>query len=107
MNRASRVDTPNGAWETSAYNDTYFQGAYRTTATTTRSIDATHCDERTNYYDGLGRLLRPRARKAAAWRVDREYALCSCTGKTARVSMPYLPGETVYWTETQYDGWDG
>ncbi|MEZ5355296.1 MAG: hypothetical protein R2762_21895 [Bryobacteraceae bacterium] len=37
--------------------------------------------------------------------VDTEYAACACTpmGKVKRVSQPYAPGGTVYWTTYNYD----
>ena len=58
------------------------------------------------YADGLGRPLRTLSvAPDGSDIVDREYEICSCTGKTGRVSMPYRYGVgPVYWTETQYDG---
>jgi YD repeat-containing protein len=37
--------------------------------------------------------------------VDTEYAACACSplGKVKRVSQPYAPGGTVYWTTYTYD----
>jgi hypothetical protein len=36
--------------------------------------------------------------------VDTEYDICACPpmGKVKRVSMPYAPGGTVYWTIYAY-----
>ena len=36
--------------------------------------------------------------------VDTQYAICSCSGKAAKVSNPYRSGDAIYWTETKYDG---
>ncbi|MFN8008408.1 MAG: hypothetical protein U0V70_15575 [Terriglobia bacterium] len=38
--------------------------------------------------------------------VDTEYDSCACSplGKVKRVSQPYAPGGTVYWTTYTYDG---
>jgi YD repeat-containing protein len=38
--------------------------------------------------------------------VDTEYDSCACSplGKIKRVSQPYAPGGTVYWTTHTYDG---
>ena len=59
------------------------------------------------YFDGLGRLLRTRDRTFASslhTYVDRVYEICSCTGKTEKISLPYISGDPIYWTETEYDG---
>ena len=36
--------------------------------------------------------------------VDKEYYACDCMGKVGRISLPYRSGDTISWTETQYDG---
>jgi YD repeat-containing protein len=52
----------------------------------------------TGYSDGSG------AHTVAT--VDTEYDSCACSplGKVKRVSKPYAPGGTVYWTTYTYDG---
>jgi YD repeat-containing protein len=106
-NRVSRVDQPNGAWATREYDDDYFTGQLRTYVRMRKSVDSGGgASEEVNYYDGLGRVLKTEIKEgpSAASFVERQYAACACTGKTAKVSMPYHSGDTVYWTETQYDG---
>ncbi len=105
-NRLSRVDRPNGGWETREYVDNYFIGPLRTYVRTRKSVDSGGgVSEEVSYQDGLGRLLKTKIVEGSevASYVDREYAACSCTGKTAKVSMPYRDGNPV-WTQTQYDG---
>jgi hypothetical protein len=38
--------------------------------------------------------------------VDTQYAPCACSplGKMSKVSQPYVPNTTVYWTTYTYDG---
>ncbi len=63
--------------------------------------------------DGLGRTIKvergptgANSVGAAVSVVDTEYAPCACSpiGKVKRVSQPYEPGKTVYWTTYTYDG---
>ncbi|RPJ59181.1 MAG: hypothetical protein EHM23_15030, partial [Acidobacteria bacterium] len=105
-NRLSRVDRPDGGWETRSYVDNYFSGPYRTYTVTRKSVSAGTSSEEWNFYDGLGRVLKTQTLGSPGQydTVDREYAACSCSGKTSRVSMPYRAGNPVYWTQTQYDG---
>jgi len=58
--------------------------------------------------DGLGRTVRVEkgdASGATLSTVDTEYSACACSplGKVKRVSQPYAPGGTVYWTTYTYD----
>lgn len=62
-------------------------------------------------YDGLGRTVRVETGTGTGGSatvlsiVDTEYLPCGCTpmGKMWRVSRPYAPGGTVYWTSYTYD----
>jgi YD repeat-containing protein len=58
--------------------------------------------------DGLGRPIKVERGDGGTTRsvVDTEYAPCACSpiGKLKRVSQPYAPGGTVYWTTYTYDG---
>ena len=67
--------------------------------------------------DGLGRTIRVergyggpgsggQATAVTESFQDYEYGPCACSplGKVKRVSQPYAPGGTVYWTEYTYDG---
>jgi RHS repeat-associated protein len=105
-NRPTLVTSPNGGWTSWTYNDTYFNGAYRTWVKTEKAITATDKTTAVEYRDGLGRPLRAESWEPGTSKVyvDRQYALCACTGKTTKVSMPYRSGDTVVWTESQYDG---
>jgi len=57
--------------------------------------------------DGLGRPVKVETGDGSGTKtiVDTEYEACGCTpfGKTKRVSNPYAPGGTVYWTTYTYD----
>jgi len=61
--------------------------------------------------DGLGRGIRAERGDGAPSApvtksiVDTEYTACACSpfGKVWRVSQPYAPGGTVYWTTNTYD----
>ena len=71
-----------------------------TTATTnTRIVKTT--------VDGLGRTVKVEVGDASSVKsvVDTEYDSCACSplGKLKRVSRPYAPGGTVYWTTYTYD----
>ncbi|MCX6612193.1 MAG: hypothetical protein NTW74_15235, partial [Acidobacteria bacterium] len=60
------------------------------------------------YYDGVGRPVKVETGDAGGVKstVDTEYEPCACSpmGKMKRVSLPYAPGGTVYWTVYTYDG---
>ena len=105
-NRLVEEEYPDGGWKTYTYNDTYFTGAFRTYLETEQSIDATNSAVSTQYFDGIGRPIRAEVEQASgpSVMVDQVYAQCTCSGKAKKVSMPYFSGDTVYWTETQYDG---
>lgn len=59
------------------------------------------------WYDGLGRVIKEESGDGSGTKsiVDTEYDACACSpiGKTKRVSRPYAPGGTVYWTTYMYD----
>ena len=59
------------------------------------------------YYDGLGRTVKVESGTGDLVKsiVKTEYGACACSplGKVSRVSMPYAPGGTVYWTSYTYD----
>jgi RHS repeat-associated protein len=58
--------------------------------------------------DGLGRTIKVERGDGFGTKsiVDTEYEPCACSplGKTKRVSNPYAPGGTIYWTTYTYDG---
>jgi RHS repeat-associated protein len=58
--------------------------------------------------DGFGRTIKVEMGDATSTQsvVDTEYDSCACSpiGKMKRVSQPYAPGGTVYWTTYTYDG---
>jgi YD repeat-containing protein len=60
------------------------------------------------YYDGVGRPVKVESGDAGGVKstVLTEYEPCACSpmGKMKRVSLPYAPGGTVYWTVYTYDG---
>ncbi len=62
----------------------------------------------TTIHDGLGRPVRVLTQMGATTLsiVDTEYEPCACSpiGKVKRVSLPYAPGGTIYWTVYNYDG---
>ncbi|MCC6539427.1 MAG: hypothetical protein IT162_17885, partial [Bryobacterales bacterium] len=59
------------------------------------------------WFDGLGRTIKEEAGTGTTTVsiVDTEYDSCGCSplGKVKRVSRPYAPGGTVYWTTYTYD----
>ncbi len=65
-------------------------------------------------FDGLGRAVKVESgdlsgagsSEVTKSVVETEYDSCACTpvGKMKRVSQPYAPGGTVYWTTNTYDG---
>ncbi len=58
--------------------------------------------------DGLGRTIKAEKGTGSEVKstVDTEYDACACSplGKLKRVSQPYAPGGTIYWTTYTYDG---
>ena len=59
------------------------------------------------YFDGFGRTIKEQTGTGATVvsNVDTEYDSCGCSpvGKMKRVSRPYAPGGTVYWTTYNCD----
>ncbi len=58
--------------------------------------------------DGLGRVIKTEVGTGTSTvvsTVDTEYAACACSpiGKVKRVSQPYAPGGTIYWTAYTFD----
>jgi YD repeat-containing protein len=58
-------------------------------------------------YDGLGRVKKVEQGNTSGVKtvVEREYTTCACAaaGKLWRVTQPYAPGGTTYWTTYSYD----
>ena len=57
--------------------------------------------------DGFGRVVKEETGATTVSSVvDTVYDACACTpiGKLKKVSRPYAPGATVYWTTYSYDG---
>jgi len=59
-------------------------------------------------FDGLGRVIKVERGDGGGTKtiVETEYDSCACSplGKVKRVSQPYAPGGTPYWTTYTYDG---
>ncbi len=59
------------------------------------------------WVDGFGRTIKVEVGDASGTKsvVDTEYAPCACSplGKLYRMSQPYAPGGTIYWTTYTYD----
>jgi YD repeat-containing protein len=108
---------PNGATGTVSY-DAYARPQSTTSAdgavtnytytTTPPAVTATtngHWVKTT--YDGFGRAIKVERGDGGGTKsvVDSEYEPCACSpiGKLKRVSQPYAPGGTVYWTVYSYD----
>ncbi len=105
-NRLIQKNTPGGGQENYAYYDQYNTGIYRLKSEKTGKITSTDSATQTMYFDGIGRLVRTELEQDVGGPViiDRQYELCTCSGKVARESMPYRSGEPVLWTEKRYDG---
>ena len=109
--RPSGVSSPHGA--TTVY--TYTNGPPATrTATVTVTIPPPPFGQPTTTqrwtrttYDGLGREVLVESGDSAGTKsiVNTEYGPCACSplGRVKRVSQPYAPGGTVYWTVYSYD----
>ncbi|MEE8584046.1 MAG: hypothetical protein V3T83_04260, partial [Acidobacteriota bacterium] len=89
-NRPLKRTFADGGWADWAYWDQYNSGKYRTRVRTRRLLAGTQKRSRNDYFDGLGRLLRTLRYEGNSvyTRVLREYALCGCSGRTSKVSMP-------------------
>jgi YD repeat-containing protein len=98
LGRPTSVTSPHGAVTTYTYNDTALPATV-TETTNGRWVRTT--------LDGLGRPIRvERGYSATTVSItDTEYAPCACSpiGRVKRVSQPYAPGGTVYWTEYEFD----
>ena len=96
--RPQQTTIPDGAQTTYAY--TYYPSANTQTATLGNRWKRTTLD-------GLGRTIRVETGhdSVTVSTVDTQYAPCACSplGKLWRVSQPYAPGATVYWTTYTYD----
>jgi YD repeat-containing protein len=94
--RPTQTTSPLGAITTYTYDTTN----RLTTATTgTRIVKTT--------IDGLGRTIKVETGDSSGTKsvVETEYDSCACSplGKLKRVSRPYAPGATVYWTTYTFD----
>jgi RHS repeat-associated protein len=114
----SSVSGPNGASSSATYtNDGLPQ--YKTSpdgALTTMSFFANPFYTMSSvngrwtktWQDGIGRTVKVESGDAGGTKsiVDTEYEPCACSpmGKVKRVSLPYAPGGTVYWTTYTFDG---
>ncbi|MBI5280355.1 MAG: RHS repeat-associated core domain-containing protein [Candidatus Solibacter usitatus] len=98
MARPATTTSPHGAVTNYSYA-TATEGSVTTATTNGKWVKTTT--------DGLGRTIR--AEKGYGTTtvsvVETEYGPCACsaTGKVKRVSQPYAPGGTKYWTEFEYD----
>lgn len=99
LNRLSRSDYPDGSYVRFTYDLTpnnFSTTAFKLIATGQES-------SATSYQDGIGRKYRSKISDPAGdIFTDTQYQYDS-VGTAAKVSNPYRTGETVYWTETQYD----
>jgi YD repeat-containing protein len=95
--RPSGFTSPHGAYTQFFYDDSL-----------RRKIVASPTWVRYEFSDGLGRVVKEETRSGAVvqWTVETEYEPCACSpmGKVKRVSLPYAPGGTKYWTVYSYDG---
>lgn len=72
---------------------------------TTTSLPGSKIAEKTQYFDGLGRVRQVVEKgdaTAPTAQVDTDF---DARGNIRQVSLPYAVGDTVYWTKTTYD-WD-
>jgi YD repeat-containing protein len=100
LNRVSRIDNPDGGYIRATYDLT----ANNFSTTVYKSVATGQESNSTTYLDGIGREKQKKSSDPAGdIYVDTQYYVCDCNGKTSKVSNPYRLGETVYWTETQYD----
>ena len=95
--RPSTVKSPHGATTTYTYTNS--------PPTTKATLNGRWTKTTT---DGLGRTIKVEQADSTDTVfsvVDTEYDSCACSplGKVKRVSQPYAPGGTVYWTTYTYD----
>ena len=86
----------------------YGAGTYYTYDNSARTVKVTGGGGWTKTtMDGLGRTIKVESGygTTVVSTVDTEYDSCGCSplGKVKRVSQPYAPGGTVYWTIYSYD----
>jgi YD repeat-containing protein len=78
---------------------------YTTTPPTVTATTNGHWVKTT--YDGFGRAIKVERGDGGGTKslMDSEYEPCACSpiGKLKRVSQPYAPGGTIYWTVYSYD----
>jgi YD repeat-containing protein len=76
-------------------------------ATQTATLAGTDGRYTKTTYDGLGRVKKVEQGNTSGVKtvVEREYTTCACAaaGKLWRVTQPYAPGGTTYWTTYSYD----
>jgi len=95
--RLTQVDYPDNGLVQLFYNDT----AGQVTRTTHTRLDDYRYIIKQQSLDGLGRAKSSvLTEEASSIHQDTEY---DALGRVWRVSNPYRPGETIYWTETHYD----
>jgi RHS repeat-associated protein len=99
VDRLTRVDLPDGSYTRYAYDLTP-----NNFSTTVYNLVAPGQEtSATSYRDGIGRVYRARMSDPGGdIFTDTQYQFDS-QGANARTSNPYRSGETIYWTETQYD----
>ncbi len=95
--RPAETTSPHGAVTTFTYTNS---PPTKKATTTGRWVKTTS--------DGLGRTVKVESGNATTTVsvAETEYDSCACSplGKVKRVSQPYAPGGTVYWTTYTYDG---
>ena len=98
--RPTTVTSPAGAQTTLTYTNS---PPTKTATTNGRWVKTT--------YDGLGRTIKTESGYSTTTVsiADTEYDSCACSplGKVKRVSQPYAPGGTIYWTLTRTTAWAG
>lgn len=99
--RLTAVIDPLGRTTTTSYDAWGVVGQQRvTTRAPDGSLDGLW---REDYLDGLERVFEVRHESANATRPSIESTEYDSRGFVARRSLPYFPGETVYWTDFTYD----
>lgn len=96
--RVSGMTSPYGAYTQVVYADSVRQKRINSP---TKRVQ--------QYSDGLGRPAKEEMMElnnTLHWTVETEYEPCACSpmGKVKRVSLPYAPSGTKYWTVYTYDG---
>ena len=95
--RPSTTTSPTGVVTSFVYDDV---NRWKKATTNNRWVNS--------YFDGFGRTLKEETGYGGSTivsTVETEYDSCGCSplGKMKRVSRPYAPGGTVYWTTYNYD----